>query len=75
MKLPVIWPLVRIGSLSVGADTIWPSRTMARWRWKPPSLPVGLLRGRQVVEQVAALGVEAEVDGQLAALVVCRRWR
>ena len=31
VKLPEIWPSVRIGELIVGAETIKLSSTMARW--------------------------------------------
>ena len=43
---------------------------MASWRWKLPcGLADGRLRRGQLVEALAALGVEAEVDGQLALVV------
>src|SRR5438105_3341288 len=32
VKLPLIWPCWRISELMVGADTIRPSRMIARWR-------------------------------------------
>ena len=41
---------------------------MARLRSKLPSARDGLLRLVRFVEEIAALGVEAEMDGRLAAI-------